>query len=313
MNKNEFVSKVKEYTSLINESLKSNDFDGYKVAKSLLENVVKTYKEDYDLLSESKTDNFGILNYIIVENLPRLFKGNKNAVKKIMKTIKEDKNLSAQFNCYKLLEDYSDDIAEHVSPNEYVKNVINMTRKNIFSKGLLESNRKLSNILVENDIKPYEAIDEDKKQYFKSCQKMLINKTSFGNLKGIMESKSIVEKYINENKKSGLKKDNVNIYEMIDKYNDEKKLNLNEEEKDLVNQITAAKSPVAEERKERLFNNFKNECIDKINKLFEESKDEDKKGLIKLKEELTAYQFNSDTIVTDIAKLLEIRDVLMEK
>ncbi len=313
MDKNKYVKKVKEYTSLINESLENDDFEGYRMAKSLLENVVGKYKVEQDLLSESKTDNFGVLNHIIMENLPRLFKGNQNAVKKIMKTIKEDVNLSAQFNYYKLLEEYNEDMASHVSPKEYVNNIVNVTKDKCTAKGVLESNRKLSKVLVENDIKPYEMIDADKKQYFDSCQKILVRENTFGNVKSLIESRLIVENYINDNKKKSDKKDNVNIYEMIDKYNSGKRLSLNEDENDLVAQITAAKSPIAEERKKRLFDNFKNECINKIDKLVEDSNEEDKGGLLKLKEQLSSYQFNSDTIVTDIAKLLEIRDVLMDK
>ena len=313
MDKNKFVNKVKEYTSLINESLKSNDFEGYNAAKSLLENVVRNYKEEYDLLSESKTDNFGVLNHIIVENLPRLFKSNRNAVKKIMKMIKEDKNLSAQFNYYKLLEEYSNDMAKHITPKEYVENIVKVTKSKCTPKGILESNKKLSRVLVENNIKPYDMIDSDMKSYFESCQRMLVKNNTFGNIKNLIESRSVVENYVDANKKENVSKDNVNIYEMIDKYNDNKKFTLTEAENDLVSQITAAKSPIAEERKKKLFNNFKNECLDKINKLIEETKEENKDGLLRLKEQLTSYQFNSDTIVTDIAKLLEIRDVLMEK
>lgn len=312
MDKKKYLDKIKKYTNAINESIKLNDFDSCDKIKTLLENVIDEYKTEYELLSESKTDNFGVLNDIIFENIPYLFKNNKSAVKKIMKTIKEDKNLSAQFNFYKVLGDYNSNISEKVTPKEYVTKVVNIAKKNISPKTLIESNRKLSKILVENDIKPLCKIDNDKREYFKSCQKLISKKNTFGNVLGIMESKKIVEKYIDENKKEKEKNDNVNIYEMINKYNDSKTF-LNEEENELVQQITAARSPIAEERKKKLFEKFKNECISKIDSLIKESNEEDKQNLSNLKEQLNSYKFNTDTLVTDIAKLLEIRDVLLDK
>ena len=126
MDKKKYMANIKKYTNAINESIRLNDFDSYNKAKSLLENVVDEYKAEFELLSESNTDNFGMLNEIIFENIPYLFKHNRNAVKKIIKTIKEDKNLSAQFNYYKVLGEYNNSISEKVTPKEYVSNVSNI-------------------------------------------------------------------------------------------------------------------------------------------------------------------------------------------
>jgi hypothetical protein len=78
-----------------------------------------------------------------------------------------------------------------------------------------------------------------------------------------------------------------------------------------VQQITDWRSPIAEQIKEKLFNKFKNECIDKINEMLKEDKDNvELKGL---SDQINEMSFNKDTIVKDIAKLLEIRDILLDE
>jgi ribonuclease D len=78
-----------------------------------------------------------------------------------------------------------------------------------------------------------------------------------------------------------------------------------------VQEITDWRSPIAEQRKEKLFNKFKNECIDKINEML--SEDAGNVELESLKKQIEEQKFNKESIVNDIAKLLEIRDILLDK
>ena len=86
---------------IMNEALKRNDFKAYNVAKSMLEETIEDSKQEEALLAEMNTNNFGILNHIFEQQLPTLIKSNKKAVRDVIKTIKEDKNLLGQFNFYK--------------------------------------------------------------------------------------------------------------------------------------------------------------------------------------------------------------------
>ena len=81
----------------------------------------------------------------------------------------------------------------------------------------------------------------------------------------------------------------------------------------MVYDIMDHKSKDASSKREKLYNKFKNECIDTINKLLESVSNEDKEGLLSIKEQLLKQSFSEETIVQDIAKLLEIRDVLMSE
>jgi ribonuclease D len=98
--------------------------------------------------------------------------------------------------------------------------------------------------------------------------------------------------------------------ELISEFEEKLKNNLNESEMSFVQQITDWRSPIAEQRKEKLFNKFKNECIDKINEMLKE--DAENVELKGLSDQINEMSFNKETIVKDIAKLLEIRDILMD-
>ena len=102
-----------------------------------------------------------------------------------------------------------------------------------------------------------------------------------------------------------------NVFEDITKFDEKYNKLLNEEEKDFVKEIMSFKNNDNDKKKEILFNKFKNECLNIINNLISESNDEDKYGLLEIKEQINNKQFCIDTLVKDMAKLLEIRDVLL--
>ena len=110
--------------------------------------------------------------------------------------------------------------------------------------------------------------------------------------------------------KSDKVKDGKNPDEMIREFEEKLKDNLNESEISFVQQITDFRTPIAEQRKEKLFNKFKNECINKINEMLKE--DAENVELKGLSDQINEMSFNKETIVKDIAKLLEIRDILMD-
>ena len=88
------------------------------------------------------------------------------------------------------------------------------------------------------------------------------------------------------------------------------KTNLNESEMSFVQQITDFRSPIAEQRKEKLFNKLKEDCLTVITSMLkEDSNNEELKGL---SSQLNEMVFDRNNIVKDIAKLLEIRDILMD-
>ena len=74
--------------------------------------------------------------------------------------------------------------------------------------------------------------------------------------------------------------------------------------------LTDFRTPIAEQRREKLFNSLKNECIKMIDEMLK--KDSENIEIKSLKEQLTSMKYTKEGIVKDVAKLLEIRDILMD-
>lgn len=294
---------IGKYIGMMNDSIVNGDYNGFDRAKELLEGKVSSMRRSDALLSESRCDNFGILNEIIIENVPSLFKGNRKLLSEIMNMIRNDVNLSAQFSFYNALNEYNSRLSESVSSDAYLNRAVKLLRSKINRKRLLESNRKLSDLLVRNGIKPSSLLSEDRKRFFNDCQKLMLKVESLGNISTLLESRKNVSKYIDEHKRV----DVVNECKSKNAYN-----MLNEDERELVNQIIDAKSVGADNRKKNLFCSFRDDCLKKIDEMIDGADEADKSRLMELKGDISGMDYCSETIVGDIAKLLEIRDILMD-
>ena len=310
MEKNKYQKEFSNYIEIMNEALKRNDFKAYNVAKSMLEETIEDSKQEEALLAEMNTNNFGILNHIFEQQLPTLIKSNKKAVRDVIKTIKEDKNLLGQFNFYNVVKNqYKGDTANLVEAKEALEKLAEISVKGIDQKTVKESNNKLRKVMLENNVVPTEFVDEENKQLYESGHVILTRKKTTANMIPLIESYHNVCQYM-ENHKNDAVKESKNPDELIREFEEKLKNNLNESEISFVQQITDFRTPIAEQRKEKLFNKFKNECIEKINAMLKE--DAENSGLIDLSKQINEMTFDKNNIVKDIAKLLEIRDILMD-
>jgi len=138
----------------------------------------------------------------------------------------------------------------------------------------------------------------------------LTKKQSLKNMMTLTESIDSVKEYMNKHKNDKVN-ESVDPQKLINDFENKLKETLTESELSFVKQITDWRSPIAEQRKEKLFNKFKNECIDKINEMLKE--DAENAELKGLNDQINEMKYNKETIVTDIAKLLEIRDILLDE
>ena len=310
MKENKYQKEFSNYIEIMNEALKRNDFKAYNVAKSMLEETIEDSKQEEALLAEMNTNNFGILNHIFEQQLPTLIKSNKKAVRDVIKTIKEDKNLLGQFNFYNVVKNqYKGNTANLVEAKEALEKLAEISVKGIDQKTVKESNKKLRKVMLENNVVPTEFVDEENKQLYESGHVILTRKKTTANMIPLIESYHNVCQYM-ENHKNDAVKESKNPDELIREFEEKLKNNLNESEISFVQQITDFRTPIAEQRKEKLFNKFKNECLEKINAMLKE--DAENSGLIDLSKQINEMTFNKNNIVKDIAKLLEIRDILMD-
>lgn len=308
MKKIDYNKKINEYIVLIKESLNKKDFDTYHKAVDLFENTVTDMKHQKKLENEINANNFGILNNIFENVLPELFKKDRKLIGRVMRTIKEDKNLLSQFQFYNALRNYNGSTDSTL----FVKTALSLTENKLDKKSVLKSNSKFAKLIKENNLYSEEPLDEEKKLFFESCNNLLTKRESLSNINTLTESLSTVSDYISKHKV--VKTDKVDLDEMLSKYDKTLKENLNEAERSLVMDITNINNKNADVKRENLLNKFKTDSLSEIHKLLETTDDIDEKESLKsLEEQINSMNYCSETIVKDLAKLIEIYDILKDK
>lgn len=299
---NKYILEWRDYVLNASEAMKDGDDEQYAICMEKANEAYEKYKEDSKLAYECK--NFGLANHVFESALPQLFKKNQKVVKEVMKLIKEDKNLLSQFMFYKSLDSYN----KNLDSKEYLSEALQLASKNIDFKTVKASNRKLGNIIKENKIKAVEAISEDKLKLYEECDYLLTHKKGLLNLSTYNDNVNKVSDYVvnNINESS----DKGNKANTLENFNKKYSNILTKEEKSFVRQIVESKQSGNVAKQESLFNHLKNECIKTIDKLMETATESDKEGLQSIREQLENQKFLEETLVKDIAKFIEIKDVL---
>lgn len=301
---NKYVRKWQDLSIKLNEAMQ---MDNFVLADKLMKESVEAYnkyKECCSLPESNRSKTFGELNYMLESQLANLFKHNKKALKECTLLMKEDNNLRSAFKFIDAMRKYNCDGSAH----NYVKESLELSKIN--KKDFRESVNKLADLLSKYEISG-EQLDEDTVKYFEACDNALSEEKKLTNLTDYTNSVNLIASYI-ESHKSPIKESKKSI-ETISEELEKKIANLTEEEQSLVKDIIDFKQPMVEIRQEKLFNRFKNECLNTVNSLMSEANDDEKEGLATIKEQLENKEYCKETIVEDIAKLLEIRDVLTEK
>lgn len=287
------------------DALKSGDLALAEKFHQEMEDAYERYREAANFEDSTMDSNFASLNMALESALPKLFVKNKKAVKECIGLIKEDKNLLTQFKFCNALKKFDCD----TDAKDYVNESLELVSKDIDRKTLKESNMKLAKLMIKYGIRPEEELNESDINFANSCDYLLGHKKNLTNLTEFTNNAKVVGDYIVEHKKEQRSK--INVLAMAEQV--EKKLNsLNESEQALVRDIMIVNNPLAEQKRENLFNKIKNECIEKINKMISENDGDEKERLLNLKETILLKEYDKNNIVGDIAKLLEIGAVLSD-
>lgn len=302
---NPHMEEWAKYTDLMKEAMLSNDIDTAQEMKDKADSEYAQYKEFADKMYSC--NGFESCNQAIQESLDYLIKYNTKAVKEIMSLIKEDKNLSAQFSFYKSLNECS---ANYTII--YLNEALDIISNKIDYKTIKESNEKLVNLVRKYGIVPKNDYSDDKKKLFENCEYIITNKKKMSNLNEYSTRLKEVNDYICNNIKP-INESKKTVYTLIEDYDKKYNSLLNEEEKSFVQEIMDWKNQGNSSKKQSFFESLKKECINGVNKLLETCSEEEKGDLTSIKEEINNKQFCEETLVKDVAKLLELRDVLLEK
>jgi len=277
-------------------------------AIDLFEDTVAKMENQKLLESEISANNFGLLNNLFENVLPELFKKDRKLIGRVMRTIKEDKNLLSQFQFYNALRNYNGNTDSTV----FVKTALSLTESKLDKKSVIKSNRKFAELIKENGIYPDNNLSEDEKIFFESCNNLLTKRETLSNINTLAESLCNVSNYIN--KHQAITTNKVDLDEMLSKYDKTLKNNLNEEERSLVMDITNINNKNADIKREKLLNKFKKDSLAEIHKLMDSTEDGDEKESLKsLEEQINSMEYCPETIVKDLAKLIEIYDILKDK
>ena len=302
---NKYILQWRDKIIEADKCLQNDDFEGYESCIQKANEAYEQYKRDTELTYECK--NFGMINHIFENALPKLYQKKQiKAIKDYITCIKEDKNLLSQFQFYKALGKYDGSC----DMEKYLHEAIALAKENIDKKTLKQSNKKLAKIISENNIKPNDFINEESLVFYDNCNTLLLKDKKLTNIIEMTETFNAVTSYIKDNPRA-LNENVFNPQQAIKEFTSKLNKTLTTEEKSFVEEIIDVKSKGASQRKEKLFNKFKNECIDLVNKLIKESSSDDVVGLQEIKSQLQGKEFCLETIVQDMAQLLEIRDVLM--
>jgi len=301
-----YLEELKDSLKSVEKSVNAKDFSS---ADKFVDKLVEAYdgiKSIHDYKNRMLNASFLELNSILEEEMPSLIANNKSAVKECIDTIKGDKNLRAQFSFINALRIYDSDS----DATSYINESVDMVKKNIDRMSLKESSKKLARVMMKYGIGMERCdIDEDTSKFNENCSFLLTNDKKVSNLLEFKNRIDEVNKHVMEN--SSRNKKSFDVLSMAESV--EKRLNmLNENEKELVNDIMRAKTPVAENRRMKVFENMKNKCISYIDKMLGESTVDEKERLLELKNTILSKEYNKDTIVEDVAKLLEIASVLSD-
>lgn len=308
MKKIDYNKKIDDYIAIIKESLAKKDFDMYHKAIDLFEDTVAKMENQKLLESEISANNFGLLNNLFENVLPELFKKDRKLIGRVMRTIKEDKNLLSQFQFYNALRNYNGNTDSTV----FVKTALSLTESKLDKKSVIKSNRKFAELIKENGIYPDNNLSEDENIFFESCNNLLTKRETLSNINTLAESLCNVSNYIN--KHQAITTNKVDLDEMLSKYDKTLKNNLNEEERSLVMDITNINNKNADIKREKLLNKFKKDSLAEIHKLMDSTEDGDEKESLKsLEEQINSMEYCPETIVKDLAKLIEIYDILKDK
>lgn len=310
MEDKKYQEEFSNYISIMAEALRKDDFKAYEYVRDMLEEALEERKHEKALLKEMDTINFGILNHIFENELPTLIKSNKKGVKNVIKTIKEDKNLMGQFNFYNVIrERYKGNVASNLKAMELLEQLAKIVSEDIDLKTVKESNKKLRKVMLESNITPTMFVDDESKALYESGNIILTRKKTTANMIPLAESYDSICKYMEKHKNDSIK-ESKDIDKLIEEFEGRMKETLTESEISFVQSITDFKTPIAEKRKEKLFNKLKEDCISVVESMLKE--EPSNAELNGLNIQLGEMKFDNKTIVKDIAKLLEIRDILID-
>lgn len=255
--------------------------------------------------------NFGkiknVFNNLLIEGIIKKDDTTKKLFKKYVKTIKESEILKTQFLVYNNIENKID--SDSFSANIFVSENIKLMEK-YKQSDILKENIKLKNILASESNKLNE--DYELSKLHESISNLIFIKKTPKNVENVMAEIKSLATHITTNKTKAVTESielpvGVLTNLMVDKYN-KKYSTLEESDKETLKILIDNNV----ENKKNFYMKTLGECIDLVDNLLKESKDEYKEKLTKVKSKLQEDKEDTKEIdyLDKIFKLMELKNNL---
>lgn len=255
--------------------------------------------------------NFGkiknVFNNLLIEGIIKKDDTTKKLFKKYVKTIKESEILKTQFLVYNNIENKID--SDSFSANIFVSENIKLMEK-YKQSDILKENIKLKNILASESNKLNE--DYELSKLHESISNLIFIKKTPKNVENVMAEIKSLATHITKNKTKAVTESielpvGVLTNLMVDKYN-KKYSTLEESDKETLKILIDNNV----ENKKNFYMKTLGECIDLVDNLLKESKDEYKEKLTKVKSKLQEDKEDTKEIdyLDKIFKLMELKNNL---
>lgn len=255
--------------------------------------------------------NFGkiknIFNSLLVEAIATKDENKKKLFKEYVKAIKGNEILKAQFLVYNNIEGKVE-TNEHKA-TEFVKANIEALKK-YTKEEISEANLTLAKpLLLEQELP---EADNGLGQLHADIATLIFTERNPQTVDTIVESLTGIVDYIkdneiNENSEANILPTSVLSNIAVDKFND-RYSELNEDEKSVLKTILESD----DDGKQEIFKTLSRECIDLVDNHLTESDMDAKERLLKVKDRLLRQEFVSESFITDISKLIELKSDLSE-
>jgi len=257
--------------------------------------------------------NFGIINEtfknILADSIVSKDEKGKRVFRKYIKALKENRVFRTQYNIYNKLENKVE--TDKLKSVEYVKESIKVLEQ-FGSKAILSENEKLVKYLTKFG---YEISKDDypHKELHESIHSLVVKERNAKNLDTINESTFYISNYMNNNTEKAVITESKFYHtsslgkEMVKKFNEEYGGKLNESETRVFKAVTRG----TEEDRKELYTTMIRECIGLVDEQLKECNIDEKDKLLQVKDKLLRFNYNKETFISEISKIVNLKGNLI--